>query len=155
MRTKITRAPCRRCTGEALPRAEKFGDLITADHKVLNEGCESRDNHLYAIVVQDLATRWIQSYPCNTHISQDTEKSSKSRTRVHTHIYSTHIDLDVLHAKRIDDCWNVDSSKHLSNSWKGFMTFTPTERETSKRIFVVWGETDKDSNDNQTRTCMA
>ena len=38
---KMTRAPCRRRTDEAPPRAEKFGDLITADHKVLNEGCES------------------------------------------------------------------------------------------------------------------
>ena len=37
---------------------------ITADHKVLSEGCESRDNHRYAVVVQDLATQWIQSYPC-------------------------------------------------------------------------------------------
>ena len=52
----MTRAPCRRRTGEALPRAEKFGDLITADHKVLDEGCKSRDNHRYAGVVQDLAT---------------------------------------------------------------------------------------------------
>ena len=40
-RTKITRAPCRRRNGGAVPRAEKFGDLITADHKVLSEGCES------------------------------------------------------------------------------------------------------------------
>ena len=32
-RTKITRATCRRRTGEAVPRAEKFGDLMTADHK--------------------------------------------------------------------------------------------------------------------------
>ena len=37
LRTKMTMAPCRRRTGEALPRAEKFGDLITADQKVLNE----------------------------------------------------------------------------------------------------------------------
>ena len=37
MRTKITSALCRRRTGEAVPRAEKFGDLITADYKVLNE----------------------------------------------------------------------------------------------------------------------
>ena len=37
LRTKITTAPCRRRTGEALPRAENFGDLITADHKILNE----------------------------------------------------------------------------------------------------------------------
>ena len=60
-RTKITRAPCRRRIGGAVPRAEKFGDLITADHKVLSEGCESRNNHRCAIVVQDLATQWIQS----------------------------------------------------------------------------------------------
>ena len=42
LRTKMTRAPCRRRTGEAPPRAEKFGDPITADHKVLNEEGESR-----------------------------------------------------------------------------------------------------------------
>ena len=74
-RTKMTRAPCRRRTGEAVPRAEKFGDLITADHKVLNEGCESRDNHQYAVVVQDLATQWIQSYPCKTQTSHETARS--------------------------------------------------------------------------------
>ena len=63
-RTKITRAPCRRRIGGAVLRAENFGDLITADHKVLSEGCESRNNHRYAVVVQDLATQLIQSYPC-------------------------------------------------------------------------------------------
>ena len=36
-RTKITRAPCRRRNGGAVPRPENFGDLITADHKVLSE----------------------------------------------------------------------------------------------------------------------
>ena len=77
LRNKITRAPCRRRTGEAVPRAEKFGDLITADHKVLNEEGESRNNHRYAVVVQDLATQWIQSYPCKTKTSQETEKSLK------------------------------------------------------------------------------
>ena len=64
LRTKITRAPCRKRTGTVVPRAEQVGDLITADHKVLSEGCESRHNHRYAVVVQDLATQWIQSYPC-------------------------------------------------------------------------------------------
>ena len=63
MRTKITRAPCSKRTGEAILRAENFGDLITADHKVLSEGCESRNDHRYAVVVQDLATEWILSYP--------------------------------------------------------------------------------------------
>ena len=37
-----------------------MNDLITADHKVLSEGCESRNNHRYAVLVQDLATQWIQ-----------------------------------------------------------------------------------------------
>ena len=50
-RTKITRAPCRRRIGGAVPRAENLGDLITADHKVLSEGCESRNSHRYAVVV--------------------------------------------------------------------------------------------------------
>ena len=40
-RTKITRAPCRRRNGGAVLRPENFGDLITAGHKVLSEGCES------------------------------------------------------------------------------------------------------------------
>ena len=75
LRTKMTRAPCRRRTGEAVPGAEKFGDLIKADHTVHNEGCESRDNHRYAVVVQDLATQWIQSYPCKTKTSYETERS--------------------------------------------------------------------------------
>ena len=72
LRSKTTRAPRRRRTGGALPRAEKFGDLITADHKVLSEGGESRDNHRDAVVVQDLATQWTQSYPCKTKSSQET-----------------------------------------------------------------------------------
>ena len=71
----ITRAPCRRRIGGAVPRAENFGDLITADHKVLSDNCESRNNHRYAIVVQDLATQGIQSYPCKTKTSQETQRS--------------------------------------------------------------------------------
>ena len=74
-RTKITRAKCRKTHGRAVPRAENVGDLITADHKVLSEGCESRNNHRYAVVVQDLATQWIQSCPCKTKTSQETEWS--------------------------------------------------------------------------------
>ena len=74
-RTKITRAPCRRRNGEAVPRAANFGDLITADHKVLSDNCESRNNHRYAVVVQDIATQWIQAYPCKTETSQETQRS--------------------------------------------------------------------------------
>ena len=49
--------------------------MITADHKVLNEGGDSRNNHRYSVMVQDLATQWIQSCPCKTQVSQETERS--------------------------------------------------------------------------------
>ena len=47
-RRKITRAPCRRRNGGAV---------------------------LYAVVVQDLATQWIQAYPCKNKTSQETQRS--------------------------------------------------------------------------------
>ena len=37
LKTKITRVPCRRRGEGSIPRAEQYGDLITADHKILNE----------------------------------------------------------------------------------------------------------------------
>ena len=74
-RTNITRAPCRRRISRVVLRAENFGDLMTADHKVLSENCESRNNHRYAVVMQDLATQCVQSYPCKTKISQETQRS--------------------------------------------------------------------------------
>ena len=76
--TFITRAPCRRRNGGAVLRAENFGDLITADHKVLSECCESRNNHRYAVVVQDLGTQWIQAYLCkNKNFTGNAEKLAK------------------------------------------------------------------------------
>ena len=42
MRTKITRAPCRKRTGAAVPRAINFGDLTTAElTKVLGVNLET------------------------------------------------------------------------------------------------------------------
>ena len=78
-RTKITRAPCRRRIDRVVLRAENFGDLITADYKVLSENCESRNNHRYAVVVQDLATQWIQSYLCKTKTFKETQRSLQRR----------------------------------------------------------------------------
>ena len=48
---------------------------MTADHKVLSDNCESRNNHRCAVVKQDLATQWIQAYPCKTKTSQETQRS--------------------------------------------------------------------------------
>ena len=75
LKTKITRSSCRRRAGTVVPRADNVGDLITADHKILIEESESRNNHRYAVVVLDLATQWLQSYPCKTKTSQETQQS--------------------------------------------------------------------------------
>ena len=68
LKTKITRASCRRRAGTVVPRAANFGDLITADHKILSEGRESRNNHRYAVLVQDLV-----GYPVEPVVSVQNE----------------------------------------------------------------------------------
>ena len=35
---------------------------------------------------------------------------------------TTHTNLDVKQEKRIDDYWNIDGSRDLSDSWTGFHT---------------------------------
>ena len=73
LRTKMTRAPCRRRTGEAIPRAETFCDLITAD-QVLNEEGERNDDR-HAVVVQDLTTNGF-------NLIRATQRLHRRRTRV-------------------------------------------------------------------------
>ena len=48
----------------------------------------------------------------------------------------THADLDVLQEKRFDDYWNVDSSRSLSDSWKGFTKFTLLKEKPPKGYMV-------------------
>ena len=91
LKKKITKSSCRRRAGTVVPRAKNFGDLITAGHKVLGEESDSRNNHRYAVVVQDLATQWMQSYPCETKTSQETQKrpnevpGADEETKSHLH----------------------------------------------------------------------
>ena len=71
----ITRASCNGRAGIVVPKADNFGAFITADHNVPSEESESRHNHRYDAVVQNLATQWIQSYPCKSKSSQETQKN--------------------------------------------------------------------------------
>ena len=50
---------------------------------------------------------------------------------------TTHTNLDVKQEKRIDDYWNIDGSRDLSDPWTGFTQFTLLEEKTSRRINVV------------------
>ena len=117
-RTKITRAPCKRCIGRFVRRAENFGDLIAADRQVLSEGCESRNNHRYAVVVQDLATQWIQSYPCKTKTSQETRRNLQKFLEPNRNPKVIHTDNSLEFGKACEDLsWNhCTSTPHRSES---------------------------------------
>ena len=117
-RTKITRAPCRRRNGGAVPRAENFGDLITADHKVLSDNGESRNNHRYAVVVQDLATQWIQAYPCKTKTSQEPQRSLQKFLEPDRNPKVIHTDNSLEFGKACEDLsWNhCTSTPHRSET---------------------------------------
>ena len=58
---------------------------------------------------------------------------------------SIHTDLDVLQEKKIDDYWNVDSCKPLSDSWRGFTQFNPLKEKPPKRYMWFSGKIDKRS----------
>ena len=42
---------------------------------------------------------------------------------------TTKTNLDVKQERRIDDCWNIDGSRDLSDSWTGFTQFTLLEEK--------------------------
>ena len=69
----------------------KNWNLITAGHKVLSEGGESRTNHRYAVVVQDLVAQWIQSCQCKTETSSGDGKefieSFSKRRKAESHLH--------------------------------------------------------------------
>ena len=75
LKTKINKDLLQKTYWYSRAQSGKNGDLITTDPKVLGEGCESRHDHRYAVVVQDLATQRLQSYTCKTKTSQETQKS--------------------------------------------------------------------------------
>ena len=43
--------------------SEQFGALLTADHRILSEESESRMQHRHPVIVPDLFSHSVQSYP--------------------------------------------------------------------------------------------
>ena len=74
-RTKITRAPCRRRNGGAVPRAENFGDLITADHKVLSGQLRISKQSPVCSRCAGLGHSMDPCIACKTKTSQETQRS--------------------------------------------------------------------------------
>ena len=62
---------------------------------------------------------------------------------------TTHTNLDVLLEKRIDDYWNVDGGRTLSDSWTGFTKFTLLKEK--RPTGYVWSAApDEDPSNYQT-----
>ena len=116
---KLQGPPCRRRNGEAVPRAANFGDLIIAYHKVLSDNCESRNNHRYAVVVQALATQWIQAYPCkNKNFTRNPEKSLQKFLEPDRNLKVIYTDSALEFGKACEDLsWNhCTSTPHRSET---------------------------------------
>ena len=133
-RTKITRAPCRRRNGGAVPRAENFGDLITTDHKVHSVNYESRYNHRYAVVVQDLATQWIQACPRKKKQTSQTQRSLQKFLEPERKPKVIYTDNSLEFGKACEDL-----------SWNHCTSTLPHRSEQSKgkhlcRIVAIWSE---------------
>ena len=52
---------------------------------------------------------------------------------------TTHTNLDVKQEKHIDDYWNIDGSRELSDLLDRFHTIYSIGRKSSRWIYVVWG----------------
>ena len=63
--------------------------------------------------------------------------------------------LDVKQEKRIDDYWNIDGSKDLSDSWTGFTQFTLLEQTPPDGFLWSGGETDEKAVNVQARSFLA
>ena len=71
---------------------------MTAGHKILDEDSESRNNHRYPVVVQDLTTQWIQSYPCKQNLGSKQKKFTKV-SRADSQAKSHYIGVRGFHAR--------------------------------------------------------
>ena len=66
---------------------------------------------------------------------------------------TTHTNLDVKQEKRIDDYWNVDGSRDLSDPWTGFTQFTLLAEKAPDGY--MWSEINEETAYIQARSFMA
>ena len=67
---------------------------------------------------------------------------------------TTHTNLDVKQERRIDDYWNIDGSRDLSDPWTGFTQFTSLEEKPPDGYMWSRGINEKTA-DIQARSFMA
>ena len=68
---------------------------------------------------------------------------------------TTHTNLDVKQEKRIDDYWNIDGSRDLSDPWTGFTQFTLLDEKGPDGYMWSGGEINEETAYIQARSSMA
>ena len=68
---------------------------------------------------------------------------------------TTRTNLDVKQEKRIDDYWNIDGSRDLSDPWTGFTQFTLLEEKAPDGYMWFRGEINEETAYIQARSSMA
>ena len=68
---------------------------------------------------------------------------------------TTQTNLDVMQERRIDDYWNIDGSRDLSDSWPGFTQFTLLDEKPPDGYMWSGGEIDEKTANIQARSFMA
>ena len=95
---KVTRVPCKRNIDDRAHRikiVERFGAVLTADHKVFDDEQESSLHHKYAVVVQDQPTHLIQSEPCKNKSAQEMQRCLGTFLRPEEIPRSIHMDISL------------------------------------------------------------
>ena len=68
---------------------------------------------------------------------------------------TTRANLDVMQERRIDDYWNIDGSRNLSDPWTGFTLFTPVEEKPPDGYMWSGEELTKTAGNIQARPFLA
>ena len=68
---------------------------------------------------------------------------------------TTHTYLDVKQEKRIDDYWNIDGSREMSDSWTGFTQFTLLEEKPPEGFMWSGGRLTRKPLTSRARSSMA
>ena len=106
---------------------------------------------------------WMNFCPCqetsHTAITSNPESNFTRREQNHSLFHWNTLtspeNLDVMQERRIDDYWNIDGSRDLSDSWTGFTQVYSILWESSRRMYVVRGRLTKRQFNIQVRSYMA
>ena len=130
----------------------RTGRVSTPTTSRLTSGCRWSDKW-FLVHVRKLhipPSRWTQSptllakrriIPCSTEI--------------HWRLQNYSYKFGCWARSRIDDCWNIDGSRDLSDSWTGFTQFILLEEKPPDGYMWSGWETDKKAADIQARSFMA